>query len=216
MYPMPWALELDFPDRLLGKNPYLIGGLLRPVRIPTSTAVWFLAVSLVGAAFAGLSGLVLVYSTQFLGSQQYGLPLVWKTRLERNCGGGGGPLDILLGCFSITTYQWAYFIFDALFYMGIGFAATLLSMRRLSLFAGVVIPVSATWITWAIAFFVSGPSQPGTWTNGLPIPWVGLFDDGWTYSWVGFTIDVALLAFLEYVLFFVYRGLRITASYDQN
>jgi hypothetical protein len=197
----------------LGKNSNQMVGLFERLRVSRSTLAWFLAISLVAIALTSLSSLVLTYSTEFLGSQQYGLPLVWKTHLERGCG-GGGPLDVLCGSFSITTYQWEYFIFDTLLYSGIGFAV-LLGMRRLSLFAGIFIPVSATWIAWAIAFFVSGPSQPGTWTNGLPIPWVGLFYDGWTYSWLGFTIDVGVFAGLEYFVFFIYRGFKITVSHGQ-
>jgi hypothetical protein len=131
--------------------------------------------------------------------------LFWKTHVEYP--GYAGRFGVVSPV-SFTTYSLEVFVLDALLYGGIAYSVILWRRRQLSLFQATVIPVSAAWLALATVLF-SWSSQNGTWTNGLPIPWMGLFVHGWTYNWIGLASDAALIAALEYLVFFLYRGFRV-------
>lgn len=163
-----------------------------------------LAVGL-GTLVAWVSGFFLTYHSDF-GFSQYGLPLVWKTRVEYQQRTGLGVLSVP---FSVTTYLWDAFIVDVLLYLG-AFSSFILWRSRLSSWLRrVLIPVSGAWLS-VIGLIFSWSSNYGTWTNGLPIPWMGLWNDGWFYNWTSLAMDTAIISTLEYLAFFLYEGLKMT------
>src|SRR6266849_3398101 len=170
------------------------------------SAIGYVLVPILAALITWFTGFVLRYHSSSEGEiSQYGLPLIWKTHVEYP--GYAGRFGIVSPV-SFTIYSLDMFVLDVLLYGGIALSIILWRQRHMSLFRNAVIPVSAAWLTYAIAIF-SWSSRNGTWTNGFPIPWMGLFIHGWTYGWIGLGSDVALIAALEYLAFFLYRGVRV-------
>jgi len=177
-------------------------------RILSWQAYGFALIPVLAALVTWLSGFVLSYRSSDGVISQYGLPLFWKTHLEYP--GGVGFIGPLRVPFSTTTYSLDVFVLDLLLYAGIGYSVILWRRRHLSLFMNIVTPVSSAWLAYATVLF-SWSSQYGTWTNGLPVPWMGFWSDGWFYNWIGLAIDVAFIAGLEYFAIFLYRGFRVIA-----
>ncbi len=176
-----------------------MGSLSRP-------AIGFVNVPILAAFITWLTGFVISYHSSSQGEiSQYGLPLIWKTHVEYP--GYAGRFGIV-NPVSFTTYSLDMFLLDALLYGGIALSIILWYQGHLSLFKNAVIPLSAAWLTYAIANF-PGSSRNGPWTNGFPIGWMGLFIHGWTYNWIGLGSDVALIAALEYFALFLYRGVTM-------
>lgn len=159
--------------------------------------------------FTLTSGLFLTYHPGE-GIFQYGLPLVWKTQLESP--GGGTSLGALRGPSSITTYSWVAFILDVLLYVGAYYSLTVWGSRFPRWLRHVSIPVSGAWLS-VLALTFSWSSNYDTLTNGLPLPWMGLYD-GWSYNWGWLTIDILVIAGIEYLAIFLYQGLKIVLPLD--
>jgi hypothetical protein len=167
----------------------------------------FSVIPVLAALVTWLSGFVLTFRSSNGVTSQYGLPLFWKTRLEYP--GSVGFTGVLSVPFSITMYSLDAFVLNMLLYAGIGYSVILWRGRHQSLVRRILIPVFAAWLAYATVFF-PWSSRYGTWTNGLPLPWMGFWSDGWFYNWIGFAFDVAFIAVVEYFALFLYRGLRMT------
>ncbi len=162
-------------------------------------------IPVLAALVTWLTGFVLAYRSSFGEISQYGLPLFWKTHLEYP--GSVGRFGVVSPV-SLTTYSLDVFVLDVLLYAGIAYSVVLWRQRHLSLFRNIVIPVSAGWLACATVLF-SWSAEYGTWTNGLPIPWMGFWSVGWSYNWIGLASDAALIAAFESFAFFLYRGFRV-------
>ena len=162
-------------------------------------------IPVLAALVSWLTGFVLAYRSSYGEISQYGLPLFWKTHLEYP--GFAGRFGVVSPV-SITTYSLDVFVLDVLLYAGIAYSIILWRERHLSLFRNVVLVVSAAWLACATALF-SWSSQYGTWTNGLPIPWMGFWSVGWSYNWIELASDAALIAAFEYFALFLYQGFRV-------
>jgi len=165
----------------------------------------FVLIPVLAALVTWLTGFVLAYRSSFGEISQYGLPLFWKTHLEYP--GSVGRFGVVSPV-SLTTYSLDVFVLDVLLYAGIAYSVVLWRQRHLSLFRNIVIPVSAGWLACATVLF-SWSAEYGTWTNGLPIPWMGFWSVGWSYNWIGLASDAALIAAFESFAFFLYRGFRV-------
>ena len=162
-------------------------------------------IPVLAALVTWLTGFVLAYRSSYGEISQYGLPLFWKTHLEYP--GFAGRFGVVSPV-SITTYSLDVFVLDVLLYAGIAYSIILWRERHLSLFRNAVLVVSAAWLACATALF-SWSSQYGTWTNGLPIPWMGFWSVGWSYNWIELASDAALIAAFEYFALFLYQGFRV-------
>ena len=175
-------------------------------RVPSWDAAGFVLIPVLAALVTWVSGFVLPYRSSDGVISQYGLPLFWKTHSEYV---GGVGFMVPVRALSTTTYSMDVFVLDLLLYAGIGYSVMLWRRIRLSLFTGIVTPMSSAWLAYATVF-LSRSSQFGTW-SGLPVPWVGFLYDGLFYNWIGFAIDVAFIAGLEFFAIFLYRGFRVIA-----
>ena len=183
----------------------MVGALFTFKRRFSRLAAEFVLIPVLAALATWLTGFVLAYRSSFGEISQYGLPLFWKTHLEYP--GSVGRFGVVSPV-SLTTYSLDVFVLDVLLYAGIAYSVVLWRQRHLSLFRNIVIPVSAGWLACATVLF-SWSAQYGTWTNGLPIPWMGFWSVGWSYNWIGLASDGALIAAFEYFAFFLYRGFRV-------
>lgn len=193
-----------------GERVSWLGGLRAFKRGLSWEAAGLALIPVLAALVTWLSSFVMSYRSSNGVISQYGLPLFWKTRFEYS--GYAGRFGVVSPV-SFTSYSLDVFILDALLYGGIAYSVILWRQRHLSLLRSILVPVSAAWLTYATLFF-SWSSQYGTWTNGLPLPWMGFWSDGWFYNWIGFAFDVAFIAVFEYFALFLYRGFRVihTAS----
>jgi len=183
-----------------------LGGLFAFKRMLSWEAAGFALIPVLAALVTWVSGFVLTYRSSNGVISQSGLPLFWKTRLEYP--GSVGFTGVLRVPFSITIYSLGVFVLDMLLYAGIGYSVILWRRGHQPLLRSILIPVSAAWLAYATLFF-SWSSQYGTWTNGLPLPWMGFWSEGWFYNWIGFAFDVAFIAAFEYFALFLYRGFRM-------
>ncbi len=183
----------------------MVGGLFIFERRFSRLAAEVVLIPVLAALVTWLTGFVLAYRSSYGEISQYGLPLFWKTHLEYPGRVGFGVETIP---FSITAYSLDAFVLDVLLYAGIAYSVILWRQRHLSLFRNTVLVVSAAWLACATALF-SWSSQYGTWTNGLPIPWMGFWSVGWSYNWIELASDAALIAAFEYFALFLYQGFRV-------
>jgi hypothetical protein len=163
------------------------------------------------ALVAWVSGFFVTYHTSY-GLSQYGLPLVWKTHGQVSgspvVSSGLHPLGIATAPMSFTSYSWDVFAVDLLLYFGVFYLVVLLWRGSSVLFRGVLMLVSGAWLS-VIALFFSWSSTYGTWTNGLPLPWMGSWYDGRFYNWIWLVMDTTIFVSFEYLALFKYRGFRI-------
>ena len=183
----------------------MVGALFTFKRRFSRLAAEFVLIPVLAALATWLTGFVLAYRSSFGEISQYGLPLFWKTHLEYP--GSVGRFGVVSPV-SLTTYSLDVFVLDVLLYAGIAYSVVLWRQRHLSLFRNIVIPVSAGWLACATVLF-SWSAEYGTWTNGLPIPWMGFWSVGWSYNWIGLASDAALIAAFESFAFFLYRGFKV-------
>lgn len=167
-----------------------------------SSPVAELAIATVLSALAAwLGGFALNYRSEF-GLSQYGLPLAWKTQVEHS-----PIIELVSVTYSTTSYSWDALLVDVLLYIGVFYSLILLWRGRKFVLWRVLMLVSAAWVT-VTSLLYSSSSVYGSWSNGLPIPWMGVWLDGLFYNWVRLVMDVALIVALEYLGFFLYRGFR--------
>ena len=183
----------------------MVGGLFIFERRFSRRAAEFVLIPVLAALLTWLTGFVLAYRSSYGEVSQYGLPLFWKTHVEYP---GYASRFGVVSPVSFTAYSLSVFVLDVLLYSGIAYSVIFWRQRDISLFRCIAIPVSAGWLACATLFF-SWSSQYGTWTNGLPIPWMGFWSVGWSYNWIGLASDAALIAAFEYFALFLYRGFRM-------
>jgi hypothetical protein len=111
----------------------------------------------------------------------------------------------------VYVYSWDVFVADVLLYAGLGYLFIFWNWRASSLFRNTLILVSSGWVASATGLF-AWSSQINVLTNGIPIPWVGLGVNVWFYNLTLLLADMMLLAGLEYLAFFLYRGVRWSKS----
>jgi hypothetical protein len=166
-------------------------------------------VPFLAALVTWLTGFIPVWSTGSVplynfAVSQYGLPLFWKTRSDH------GPIREIESVYlSRAFYSWDIFVVDTLLIAGVFYLLLLWSRRGSSLFQTLLIVVSSAWVAIATALY-AWSSQQGVLTNGLPVPWMGLSSHGvtWYYNLMLFVVDVAFVAGIEYLVLFLYRGIR--------
>ncbi len=172
---------------------------------PSWPAAESVLIPVLAALITWLTGFVLAYRSSLGEVSQYGLPLFWKTHVEYP---GYASRFGVVSPVSFTAYSLDVLVLDVLLYGGIAYSVIHWRRKHSSLFRAIVLPVSAAWLACATRFF-SWSSQYGTWTKGLPVPWMGFWSVGWLYNWVGLGSDVALIAAFEYLAVFLYRGFRV-------
>lgn len=157
-------------------------------------------IPILAVVLTSLTSLVLVYGN-FANAGQYGFPLVWKTRVECNGVIGEGPA---VAC-GYTKYWWEFFALNTALYMGVGYSILLIVKKRWSLFAPMIVPVLAGWLTSATIYIFS--TAQTVWRNGFPLPYGAVSSGyGWIYfEWVLFALNMALYMGLGYSIVFLVK-----------